>query len=281
MGLILGLAVQLRTNVWIMVIAFLITIVVKLIGKWDRRILATGICALAGVVLIHAAHWGWYADKVDPKAQSVPASLYFIMGLNDDYQRNGWYNNYNYHAFAISDYDVKTANAKAREDFQTYINLYTSQPEYFVDFFERKMNAQWNAPMYQCLKMNNNIEEKLNPLLADIYDGQRVGKLIDWGMKVYQLLLYAAILVWTVTSLKKQKGVEQYILLIAVFGGFLFSLIWEAKTRYMFPYLLLMLPYGAMGVHVMTGGLEAWVKKRKEKKREELSLMKGDGSAQA
>ena len=74
---------------------------------------------------------------------------------------------------------------------------------------------------------------------------------MDRGMKIYQMVLYASILIWLLASIRKQKGIEQYILLIAVFGGFLFSLIWEAKTRYVFPYLIMMLPYGAMGIHVI------------------------------
>ena len=251
MGLALGVAVQLRTNVWIVVIALMITVTVKLIGKWEKQVLVTGIVALLGAILIHIGHWAFYADKVDPEAASLPASLYIVMGMNDDYEHNGWYNNYNYHTFRVADYDVDVANAIAMEDLRMYIQHFRTYPDYFVDFYTRKMNAQWNVPMYQCLKMTNCLEGNLSPLVAAVYNGYGIGWIMDRGMKIYQMVLYASILIWLLASIRKQKGIEQYILLIAVFGGFLFSLIWEAKTRYVFPYLIMMLPYGAMGIHVI------------------------------
>lgn len=260
MGILLGVAVQLRKNVLIIVVAFMIVIILKLLCKWNWKTLVIGICIVGGVGLIHTVHWGWYADKIDPEAQSIPASLYIIMGLNDDYGRPGWYNNYNYHVFAISDYDVETANAKAREDFNVYINLYRNDPDYFVEFFIRKMNAQWNVPMYQCFKMNDNFYEEISPFIADIYNGQGIGYALNSGMKMYQLVLYASVFVFVIISLNTKKNIEQYTLLIAVFGGFLFSLIWEAKPRYVFPYLLLMLPYGAIGINTILNKMEKWFK---------------------
>lgn len=51
-------------------------------------------------------------------------------------------------------------------------------------------------------------------------------------------------------------------IMIAVFGGFLFSLLWEAKTRYVFPYLLMELPYAAMGINEVIIRLNQRLKKR-------------------
>ena len=36
--------------------------------------------------------------------------------------------------------------------------------------------------------------------------------------------------------------------MIAVLGGFLFHMVWEANSRYILPYFLLMLPYAAWGL---------------------------------
>lgn len=65
-------------------------------------------------------------------------------------------------------------------------------------------------------------------------------------MKVYQLLLYGGIFILLLTRIRKPTDITWYLLLIAAFGGFLFSLIWEAKTRYVFPYFLMLIPYLAM-----------------------------------
>ena len=44
-----------------------------------------------------------------------------------------------------------------------------------------------------------------------------------------------------------------YTGLIAVLGGFLFHTIWEANSRYIFVYSLLLMPYCAAGIHEWTG----------------------------
>lgn len=49
-----------------------------------------------------------------------------------------------------------------------------------------------------------------------------------------------------------------YTGLIAVLGGFLFHTIWEANSRYIFVYSLLLMPYCAAGIHDGLVRLAAW-----------------------
>ena len=49
-----------------------------------------------------------------------------------------------------------------------------------------------------------------------------------------------------------------YVGLIAVLGGFLFHIIWEANSRYIFVYSLLLMPYCAAGIHDGLVCLAAW-----------------------
>ena len=44
------------------------------------------------------------------------------------------------------------------------------------------------------------------------------------------------------------QGLPLYLGLIGVTGGFLFHIIWEANSRYIFLYSLLLMPYCAMGL---------------------------------
>ena len=45
----------------------------------------------------------------------------------------------------------------------------------------------------------------------------------------------------------KEYEVNELILVLAIFGGMLFSLLWEAKSRYVLPYFILMIPYSVRG----------------------------------
>ena len=168
-----------------------------------------------------------------------------------------WYNDYHYATFKELDYDTQAANAKAFGDLQLYFDYFMREPDKMVDFFVRKMNAQWNAPMYQCIVSNNHVVGTQGKLASSIYEKGYWYRLVNSYMKIFQMILYASILCLLIVRHKDWMSIDKYVLLIAVFGGFLFSLIWEAKTRYIFPYLLMMLPYMAVGADVIVRFLES------------------------
>ena len=43
---------------------------------------------------------------------------------------------------------------------------------------------------------------------------------------------------------------------LAIFGGFLFQLVWEGKNQYILQYFMLALPYGAAGLNEMAAALK-------------------------
>lgn len=53
-----------------------------------------------------------------------------------------------------------------------------------------------------------------------------------------------------------------YVGLIAVLGGFLFHTFWEANSRYIFSYSLLLMPYCGAGVHTGICRIRDWVRSR-------------------
>ena len=53
-----------------------------------------------------------------------------------------------------------------------------------------------------------------------------------------------------------------YVGLIAVLGGFLFHTFWEANSRYIFSYSLLLMPYCGAGVYTGICRIRDWVRSR-------------------
>lgn len=259
-GLSLGFSIQMRSNLFILMIAMLIVIFVKFFQTKSRHTLCLAIGLIVGVLAFQFLIKGIYASHRDPNAEAIPAYLYVLMGLNDDCQRPGWYNGYHANTFAEYGYHEILVREKARQDLHSYIVTFHNDHSYMFDFFTRKMNAQWNAPMYQCLSMNHDIQRSHSSLVLNIYLEYygRLRRTIEAYAKLYQLLLYSSILCLLVFLFKKKNlpDISYYTLLIAVLGGFLFSLIWEAKTRYILPYLLMMLPYMAIGLDIMTDWAE-------------------------
>lgn len=249
-GFTIGVAVQMRENIIIMAIALGVVLLIKLVcshaDRWKAA--AMGAAMIVGVVFFQGCINLAYYNVKDKEADTFPVSTFIVMGLNDDYGRPGWDNGYSYNLFFDNGMDTELTKRQAREDFKSYLTLYKNNPAYMVDFFARKMNAQWNAPMYQCIVMNNYVTDEQGRLVHSIYSRGRIGRLVEKYMKIYQLVLYSSILCLVFIKRKSCNAIEGYTLLIAVFGGFLFSLMWEAKTRYVFPYLIMQLPYMAMGI---------------------------------
>lgn len=243
-----GFAVQLRKNVLIVLLAFEIVILVKLIQKWNWKVLAVGCSIVLGLFLSQAALRGIYHDVWDSEAHEIPAVLYIAMGLHNTNNHPGWHDNYEYIIFAESHDDVEASVKIGIESIKEYLQQFKENPDYMRWFYKTKIDSQWQAPMYQCIVMNNLVVREQSRIVQMIYQEELLGKLIKNYMKGFQLFMYGCILLWLLTHWKKTVSVEKYFLLIAVFGGFLFSIIWEAKTRYVFPYMLLMIPYFAMGM---------------------------------
>ena len=251
LALTVGLMVQLRKNTLILVIAFVIVAFVRLLGKFKWQVLVTGCSVIAGVLLLQGALNLTYAGVRDTSLKGIPASLYLVMGTNDKDGNPGWYNAYALDSFTQNGCNPKIATEKAMVDYRARLREFAENPGYALDFYQRKMNYQWNSPMYQSRIMNFRFNGELKPLAVSVYGGPKMDVLLQGFMKIYQLLMYGSILFLLFADRKGLKNVEKYVLLIAVFGGFVFSMLWEAKPRYVMPYFLMLVPMYAVAVEYL------------------------------
>lgn len=248
LGMACGIAVQFRQNAIIFVVGYFIVLLVKFISKPDRAVVFAAFSILAGVLLWGGIVYGLYADKIPADSKSMPASLYIAMGTNNTKPNPGWYNSYHWDTFHENDCDPEAAKEAAWDTIRGFLAHCREDHAYAVDFFTRKINAQWNAPMYQALAMNNCVGEEQSDFAAAVYFGDMRPR-AEAFMNIYQLLVYGAVLFLLSVKRKEWRQIDRYILLVGIFGGFLFSILWEAKTRYIFPYFLMMLPYAAVGIN--------------------------------
>ena len=83
-------------------------------------------------------------------------------------------------------------------------------------------------------------------IVQSIYDGKLYVVLHEY-MNLYQSLIFAAVL-FALLYRRKSWRLEQLFLLIVILGGFCFHTLWEAKSQYIFPYFVILLPYAAAGI---------------------------------
>ena len=87
-------------------------------------------------------------------------------------------------------------------------------------------------------------------------------------MNIYHFLIFLSTAAFCLLRRKKWDFAQAYFIL-NIFGGFLFHMIWEAQSRYVLGYFILMLPLAACGVSELFLRLSGLEKIEKAKKRSE------------
>lgn len=248
MGLFSGLAVQIRKNSLIVLIAFFIVMLCKISTKNKKDLLRMMLSTAAGVLILSGLVTAIYCSRIPKDSKPMPALLHIAMGLNWDGINPGYFNAYNSITYAMNDFDVQASKEAARQTIQAFIRTAKTKDGYLRKFYRHKMTGQWNAPMYQSLLVTSLLDDGHSAFAGRVYNG-KLHDFLEEFMNIYQLLVYGSIFYLLIKNRKIWVDIEKYVLLIGVFGGFLFSLLWEAKARYIFPYFILMIPYACVGIY--------------------------------
>lgn len=255
----LPLAVLIRNNSLIVMIAVLCIFVVKAItGKrWS-------FLCLAAVLLVACLRIGpsvnYYYEQKSGKAvnDGMPFVLWIAMGMQEGEREAGWYNEYSMILYA----DVCKFNSEVAEDLgvaeiKARVKGFLRDPLYALDFYSRKFTSQWNDPTYECFVMTYGTERERSAFGESLYTGIP-NRLLEKYMDSYQLLVYASCLFLLVMNWRKgqKEPLEWYVLLVAIIGGVLFHQLWEAKSRYILPYFIMMIPMAATGLSQLSDCFE-------------------------
>ncbi len=107
-----------------------------------------------------------------------------------------------------------------------------------------------------------------SPFFVSLYEGDKSRYLISY-CNIYQNVLYLGTFVFCLAGCRKKRPgdpgstprrpepdrgefqLPAYLGLIAVLGGFLFHMAWEANSRYIFLYSLAMIPCAARGLFLL------------------------------
>ena len=61
-------------------------------------------------------------------------------------------------------------------------------------------------------------------------------------------MVYLGFIIALIVFARNKSDIMIYAIPIIIIGGFMFSIFWEAKARYIFPYFMIMLPYASIGI---------------------------------
>lgn len=277
-GMVLAatMAMAVRKNSMILVVALCLVALVCLIVKKDKRLFAAAICA---VLLPAAVYQGVYrlyeAQSGYEHSKGVPVITWVSMGLNENDGKYGWYDDSAKLIYIESGYDGELTRAAAKANIARRLAVFRADKSYAGLFFREKILSQWNEPLYQSVYFNTKFKEENMPAensLVSKISNEYFPKVLAVCNRL-QLFVYAGMLFYFLFAVKKDSDIRQQLLAIAVIGGFLFSILWEAKARYAFPYYVTMFPLAAVGYYQMLQTVASLGGKDRQQESEEDNII--------
>lgn len=267
--LFLALSVMLRKNSLIPIIAVLLVLLFESL-RFGRSVRAR-LCLLGMAVCLAVTSVGilplvqkCYEKKAGNTLSSgVTAMSYFAMGMQEASRGCGWYNGFNIDTYDAAGMDSALANEISRQAVLERLAYFREHPGYAVDFYARKHLSQWADGTYASRQATLASYGGRSGFFQEVYDGSLSSAYIEWG-NAWQNVLYLGTLVFCISTVHRKRkytatapqgsdtdSLYLYAGLIAVLGGFLFHILWEANSRYIFLYSLLLMPYCAAGVYTV------------------------------
>lgn len=257
-------------------------------GKMRLGLLIMAVClAVTSVGILPLVQKCYEKKAGNTLSSGVTAMSYLAMGMQEASRGCGWYNGFNIDTYDTAGMDTALANEISRLAIDERLAYFREHPGYTADFYLHKHLSQWADGTYASRQATLATYGGRSAFFKEVYEGSLSGGYIEW-CNAWQNALYLGVLVFCIGSLKKrrkskvvghmadqtagQHGADQlgadrhgadrhgadrlgtdrlyvYVGLIAVLGGFLFHTFWEANSRYIFSYSLLLMPYCGAGIY--------------------------------
>ena len=211
----------------------------------------------------------WIVHEItgENTSQGIPFIAWLAMGMQESSIAPGWYNEFPMNLYKKLGPNAKAITAASLQSFAKSFALFDSQKEYMFRFFARKLASMWADPAFQCFTSVNtrNLKGTFPYLVKDIfYNGGIVNTILYLFFDVLQSIQYFGLVLFLVLR-RKEHRLEYSHLIVGILGGFLFHFIGEAKSQYVMPYYLLMVPFAVEGYRRMTDRLRYRWEMRREK----------------
>lgn len=248
------MAMLVRENSMILLIALCLTGAVQLIRKWDARLF---LAIILSVLLPALAYQGIY--KMYEVRSGIPHSSgfspvsYIAMGMQEKYGKCGWYTIYAGMVYDEQGSNTALAAQTSKLDVMDRLAEFKSDPPYALYFYREKILSQWNEPLYQSLYFSNQYFEGKEPP-SESFVSNISHKYFDRVLGIcdrMQFIIYLGMFIFYLLAVKKNTNISEQLLAVTMIGGFLFSILWEAKARYILPYYIMMYPFAIKGYYLL------------------------------
>lgn len=252
-ALAMGLSCMARMNNFIITIAILIYLMIDLISKkYEKKELIWKICIIAIFTTTSILPFKIVQSTLTKKYE-LNENMKFstigrlAMGMMEGNRGNGWFNE---EIFSPGLTDTEQAKTRYTYLIKDRLNYFASHPIDFVKFYIKKIASMWTENTYASLWYNqsfNNGNEITESAQQKDNIIQKFQDIIMMYQKTVIIYIFFSIIL---ILLKNKHNIEnEVILFILIFvGGFLFHVLWEAKSRYVIPYIVLLFPLVSINI---------------------------------
>ncbi|MBR1854902.1 MAG: hypothetical protein IJ794_17445 [Lachnospiraceae bacterium] len=255
-----------KKNVMITFIALLILCVIETVVQKNLKLLLIGMLPLmisfASFKCVNL-YYEWVSGyKIE---EGVPPMAWIIMGISDDQEGSiGIFNGYNEAIWNEVGGDLDKVNKDIEMVLRERQQEFRNNPEYARDFFRYKIFEQWLDPSFSSLnETGKGVTEEImeeNKLVAWVYSDE-VSERIYRFMGHLVFLIYLGLFLYTARGIIDKSNMGELILPVAFIGGFLLSIVWEAKGKYIISYVIYMIPYMGAGIYFVQERVVSWIKR--------------------
>ena len=261
----MGLAVLLKKNYIIGAAAIAITLFLYFLRKKNWKIILLSVLMLAvpfaGTVVIKNAVAA--ATGVE-SIYNVPSTAYVAMGtdLHNTSMAPGWYI-WEFETMYTTEvsYNTEIASEVAAQRLKNNMAETVSHPGAAFKFYGKKILSTWCDPLFQSVWSGPGPymgAEVKSTVLLSLYSGGKVELLLRIIMKCMVISLLGTALLFF--KRHRQEFPETTVAYLYLIGGFLFHIVWETKSQYVYTYVFLLLPMCAYEICA----LRDWYKQKKK-----------------
>lgn len=254
-----ALAIYLKPNAWIGAAAIALAFLLHALKTRGWKPVVAVVLLLVSCYPLPKIAQKVYEERIGTDfGKGYPMSSWMAMGMQESWMAAGWYNEYSKEMYHTYGTDLEAIESRNKKDIRAGVKAFVEHPADAYAFYQEKFASQWNESTFESLWIAITCEpyggEERSVLAASLYDGRWPGVFLEKEMDYALQILYAGFALGLIVLLRKRES-GQIIFPIAIVGGVLFHLLFEANSKYALTYLPMFAPIAAYGI--LTFGINA------------------------
>ena len=276
-AILIMMACFIRMNYLVLAIAIAIYWLMDFLEKEDRnkkdliKLLISIILLVAITIIPNKIIKNLFCKQYNLNPEkSFSSIIYLYMGMSESPRGSGWYNSEVHEIFTLS-MEENSDNEQILEEkcypqVKERVKFLVIHPTKMIKFYTKKTITMWADPTMAFRFYNSIYPEEINiedyPIVNNILNLNAYSS-IQLYQKALLFLIYGGT-IFAIWHQRKKLNKETIFLCLIFLGGFGFHILWEAKSRYIIPYVLILIPVASIGISSFIETIEIKIKNRKK-----------------